>query len=753
MQRIVSFIVLCFTVLILCSYGDFASAAAETSTAPSAFAIRAVDLPLSIKQSPGQTREQAYAQLFEEISEDQFNTVFLNLGNTVASYMGPLDMGGGRSDGTGYSKQEIARLIAMSRRQGLEPVLAVKMIGKMYPLLSGVNKRARKTPGGLVGEMPGLFRQLPNGSYSNTINLAYQSPQGQDVYDAVLFPLVDELLSLYGKTQPRYFLLGVDEFEVDELAESAKTLGISPSELFAQFLVRMTGYLDERGITPVIWGDMLLSTKLAKPGHGVKGFQADARFVKSNAYFSDYKTKSDVDLLHMINFLPVDTRSKIIVADWHYQLQPRGEYPSVDYLQEMGFQDVWGACWWRVENIRSFAQYAHQRGCGGMIMTTWGLTSNRPEADLAQTLLRNSGTWFIDPQYRPLVDHLTIEISDQKKHGGNVDLEKPICFPSETDQIHVRVPLPKGYVPSKATISIRPNLAEIYGERAKEFEARKHEISFELSYSSSDSSLQGEVTLPKTEVATTLYDLNLRVLSPDGRYEVQNLARQSVLVGDPLAVSDFDGFDETDSDWMRFEVPDVAQTSGLWQTAGQYPGLLYRRPVSSSHRDTAITYIRYPYELGKSIESQGMTLHVTLKAGPNIKGYRDIISLGNLKEGFRLIYNGDKRRISVQFANAGDEGSPLWLRDTKHPLGTQWTSVIVTLSPPDSKGNRYLKLKVGDANPVQAKMKHPLVMSSAPLVVGSEFSYMHPFDIYRAASRLNWNGLVGQVRLSPPSSK
>jgi hexosaminidase len=135
-----------------------------------------------------------------------------------------------------FTKAEFKDILAYSRSLGLEPIPLLQTIGHCEYVL----KHERYKP---LAEVPDRIDQY--------------CPRNPDVVPFLL-RWIDEYLEVFGKV--KYFHLGADE---------AYTLGECPrckayaaerslSELYIEHMNAMSQPLIDKGVRPVIWGDMLL---------------------------------------------------------------------------------------------------------------------------------------------------------------------------------------------------------------------------------------------------------------------------------------------------------------------------------------------------------------------------------------------------------------------------------------------------------------------------------------------------------------
>lgn len=161
-------------------------------------------------------------------------------------------------------------------------------------------------------------------------------------YDFI-FPIFEEALALF---RPRFVHIGHDEFadrgRVPYRPESRK---FTIEELLMKDTLKLHGWLKERGVRVMMWGDMLLA----------KGEAPDACNAKS------------VESAHRLREqLPDD----VLITDWHYAGVPAREFTSLRTFAEAGHEVV-AATWNRPVNIVEFARAAFDAGILGLLQTTW----------------------------------------------------------------------------------------------------------------------------------------------------------------------------------------------------------------------------------------------------------------------------------------------------------------------------------------------------------------------------------------------
>ncbi len=167
-------------------------------------------------------------------------------------------------------------------------------------------------------------------------------PNRMGVYD-IVFDLIDELIEAF---EAGSLHVGMDEVFV--LGECPRCKGTPNAQLFAKAVNDLHGHIvGARGVEMMMWGDRLLPP--------ATGFSMWER--------SNNETEGALDLI------PHD----IIMCDWHYEVMPSDDYPSVRYFQEKGFR-VWPAGWNEEPAVRRLMEVARRDDAGkmlGYLATTW----------------------------------------------------------------------------------------------------------------------------------------------------------------------------------------------------------------------------------------------------------------------------------------------------------------------------------------------------------------------------------------------
>lgn len=148
----------------------------------------------------------------------------------------------------------------------------------------------------------------------------------------------------------KYFHLGCDEAYSYEK-------GDEDQRMMRQFLHELIEEVRAEGVTPIIWGDMLLNPEAA----GVVDRHKSSD--PTNCYFCGCDTAENAE--KMIAAIPKDT----VIADWHYDVLCAPIKTSV-YLRDKGFR-VLGAPWFKDANCQAYVDTIAENDLFGLMVTTW----------------------------------------------------------------------------------------------------------------------------------------------------------------------------------------------------------------------------------------------------------------------------------------------------------------------------------------------------------------------------------------------
>ena len=278
--------------------------------------------------------------------------------------------------------------------------LNIEVIPELFIFARGSRSFSRQ----MLKKYPDLIIKGKMHESSAIWNPLFRFPDGKDIYEKVIFPLIDRIISFYGNKKPRFFHLGFDELDKVALKKLSDKVGIPPEQVMANELNRITNYLLAKGITPIIWGDMLISNKLAESNYGLKNVKTNPNFKALSSLHGGVETKDflgDVDVVKSVEY--ITNKDKIIVFDWHYtNATVDSSYPSIDFFQQLGFRNVLGTTWHNENCIKTFSEYLARKKGGGMIASFWHhvLPISSKIDETYKKTINNSIIYFKDPAYK-----------------------------------------------------------------------------------------------------------------------------------------------------------------------------------------------------------------------------------------------------------------------------------------------------------------------------------------------------------------
>lgn len=159
-------------------------------------------------------------------------------------------------------------------------------------------------------------------------------PSQPEVYE-IVFDLMGELVEVF---EPRYFHIGHDEASFDDIGVCPRCKDKDPWVLWAEDINKLDGWIKQRGMRTIMWGDQFL------PTHNGRGH---------------FNTANATDMV----------AKDILIFDWHYS--PSYDFDaSIDYFKEHGFEVV-GCPWYEPVNVYDFASAAKRNDILGYCGTTW----------------------------------------------------------------------------------------------------------------------------------------------------------------------------------------------------------------------------------------------------------------------------------------------------------------------------------------------------------------------------------------------
>jgi len=224
-------------------------------------------------------------------------------------------------------------------------------------------------------------------------------PSAPGVYE-LMFDLYEEVYDLF---KPRYFHIGHDEVRDLGVCPRCQATGLEPYELFAQDVVRLHDWWQQRGVRIMMYGDMLDPNSHGGPPHDV------------------YKA---------LSVLPQD----IIITDWRYA--DYKYYSGLARARAHGF-DAIGLPWYSLPNNFYYAKQAEESGCLGILGSSWALLKKTDRlvkdlsglpfsAEYAWTVGRPAMTEVLYDQYELVRQLIDPQPEPTSESGLLFDL-RPFC--------------------------------------------------------------------------------------------------------------------------------------------------------------------------------------------------------------------------------------------------------------------------------------------------------------------------------------
>ena len=167
-------------------------------------------------------------------------------------------------------------------------------------------------------------------------------PTNPDSYK-FLFSIYQEALDFF---KPRYFHIGHDEVTMrGQFPSRSRKSGKSATELIMGNINTLKGWLADKGVKTMLWGDMFLW----------RDEGTDACLAPSPE-----------DAAMRRSLLARD----VIITDWHYEPAKPEEYKTLKIFRDLGIKVI-GAGWFTPNNIRNLAKACVLYKAEGYLQTTW----------------------------------------------------------------------------------------------------------------------------------------------------------------------------------------------------------------------------------------------------------------------------------------------------------------------------------------------------------------------------------------------
>jgi hypothetical protein len=190
-------------------------------------------------------------------------------------------------------------------------------------------------------------------------------PRYEEIYQKVVFPVIDELLELTDATK---FHIGHDEVYGYATKHNVDQL---PPELFLKDVLILNDYLKKKNIEVWMWGDMLIESD------EFPSMEDNRYYFRGNNEY--YKLRDKIP-------------KNIVICDWHYRGNQK-DFPTSLVFSNDGHK-VLGAVWKIRTTKVNFTQYINNNvnNGSGMIATTWYSLGNNKH--LINEMIIDSGQIF-----------------------------------------------------------------------------------------------------------------------------------------------------------------------------------------------------------------------------------------------------------------------------------------------------------------------------------------------------------------------
>ncbi len=614
---------------------------------------------------------KAYKNKVKCIADAGFNTIILQL---ASSRSGSYQITGpGKVELVNCSEKEFKDFIKYIRSFNMKIGIGIRAFTKNMGCCS---KLARKYPGIISNSETKV-------SFDKFLNPFYKFPNGENAMQAVQLPVIDFAINLCGSKKPDFIFLANDEGSIDVLHKLASQNKTSASQLYAWFLNTCSDYIIHKGIVPVMWGDMFLSKRLGEPGHGVKGFKLDPRFLKiPGSYNAEFLSSSQSVLTAMIY---MKNKDNIIIADWHYSPRLTGEFPGVDYFQKMGFKDVWGATWYNDKNIAQFSRYAYEKGCGGMMSCSFHTMFSPNAKHYFPITVYNAICYFNNPFYVPP----KIKSWDVKFNGKTVFNGNSTGIVKTAKKVDLRF------------TAIMPGSANYASGYLEIFNSTKHKshLKAPLYYNAKSHTLCGKLILPVNDLSLLPehYALRYNIMLKNPRYVIQKTFQNGIIVTDKkmTVLSTLRPEAQLNLDFSTQSKNNM--NNQVFRASGKYSGLLYFKNTTGSkaqeagslYCNTSTKSFIFPADgFWDDIMKNGTKMTVELKLNKKLKnnGFTYIIGFGGYDGGIPVLLDS-KMRLAVQMRNTSQGLQRIILAKM---IPGKWYKLELVLSKPDNLGRRTL---------------------------------------------------------------
>ncbi|HBE04753.1 MAG TPA: hypothetical protein DC049_20085, partial [Spirochaetia bacterium] len=585
---------------------------------------------------------------------------------------------------TGCGDDEIKNLINYCYKNGMQVVFSVEMIGRQSIYMKELQN---KFPDILIS---GVGAKSPG---NTVINTAFKFPDGKDIFEGAVFPMIDQLLLLYGSHTPEYFLLGIDEVHLGSMQAAAK-LARKPIDIFfADNINIITGYLLEKGITPMIYGDMFLAKRLADSDCGIPGYTVDKRFglYKSavNADWHPWQGWPGGEIVSVITALNyMKDKDKISIIDWRYSTTETGEYPSIDYFKNIGFKEILPLTWFDENNMRDFIAYSMRQGNTGALVSPFPFIYAPTKQYDMERLLYNAMVYFKNPGYMPPNLELSFTLTDNVAGGSPATESRTGIINKKVGKLIFAGALKKNIFMKKPELLIRPYIARVFDSLAKEKSYGKStEIRAPLTYDPATGGLTGAVEISEDYCALAPFFQTAVQFLLDNNYlyQVQQehgfcIASELLPCAGPRVSKDY-----FTVDFSGLSGKQVA--TGLIIAPGTYGGIvnimdIKGKSIPGGLLDLCTIGNCYSFPdtgLWPALLSFGAQINLEVFTTDAVSNKTPVVfSWGNYHQGFRVLVLGG--RYTLQIAGASDDNRPLAITGRGQVDNNLWQKIKIVIN-------------------------------------------------------------------------
>lgn len=319
-----------------------------------------------------------------------------------------------------------------------------------------------------------------------------------------------------------------------------------------------------------------------------------------------------------------------------------------------------------------------------------------------------------------------------------------MLFSSSTREVSFRAELPVGIVPLNPILSVWNNTG-----------GQPFERQIPMTYLKKKHRLEAVISLPEesADQLPATFDTQVEFTCKKSGWRVQDTHLSSFGIAEHLPSSTLGAPPDA---WFYMDFSGLSNglcKKQLFPVGGKKGGLLWIEQTGGKAEAGGLdcknleAYAYPPQEMWDAIYSQGLRLQLEFRVdAPEQKtDYSSLFSYGTYSSGFRILLDS-KNQVILQFAEGAEVGRPIRIRFPVAVSMGQWTSLELSVSPPDQQMQRVVRFRVGDAAQMVVPLVRDLVKSSSPVGLGIEFSSSDPIFPKKKTFSL-FPGMIRKVSL------